>query len=265
MVSEPPRFALVSFEDSLPLMRVDVCFTPRDLREVDLSARAVVVFDVLRATTTMTAALAAGVREIHIFDSLDAAKEAAGATDAPKVLCGERRCLRPEGFDLGNSPGGFTPAAHAGRTVFMCTTNGTRAMVAARGARALLGGALVNASAVAKALAALPLDTILLCAGTDGEAAMEDVLGAGAVAFALNRSPEMDARPIFSDAARIALRLFETGQDRLPMLLSQSLGGRNVMDAGLAADIDFAADLDALRAVPFADNEGRIIRNWSPN
>src|SRR3954470_1769538 len=99
-------------------MDAKVILLPRDLRPADLDGRAVVVFDVLRATTTMTAALAAGVREVRVFGDLAAARAAAAAFDGPaaeRVLCGEENCLRPPGFDLGNSPGDFGPSACAGR------------------------------------------------------------------------------------------------------------------------------------------------------
>lgn len=225
-------------------MRLDVVLTPRDVTPERLRDRAVVVFDVLRATTTMTAALAAGVAEIRIFDSLDAAAAAAKAHGQPRVLCGERQCLRPAGFDLGNSPGGFDPHQHAGRTVFMSTTNGTRAIVAARSAKVLLVGALVNASAVANHLVSAGLDVTLLCAGTDGEVAMEDLIGAGAVIHAMSGEVE-----IVGDAARIALRLFQGCRGDLDAALLDAQGGRNVMAAGLPADIAFAARLDALSAV----------------
>ena len=79
-------------------MRVDVLLTPRDVRSDRLPDRAVVVFDVLRATTTMTAALAAGMGEIRVFDSLDAAGLAAKKHGERCVLCGERNCLRAAGI-----------------------------------------------------------------------------------------------------------------------------------------------------------------------
>src|SRR5688500_14595281 len=121
-------------------MNVQVALLPRDL-PADLSERSVVVFDVLRATTTMTAALAAGVAGIQLFETLDDAASAAKRFEGPRVLCGEHRCLPPPGFDLGNSPGRFGRDQHAGATAFMCTTNGTRAIAAVvrNGSSAIIG------------------------------------------------------------------------------------------------------------------------------
>src|SRR4051812_10862439 len=115
-------------------MNIEVVLLPSDVRPVHLDGRLVVVFDVLRATTSMAAALAAGVREVRIFGDLAAARAAVrdGATGA--LLCGEENCLPPAGFDLGNSPGAFTPELHSDRMLYMSSTNGTRAIVAAQGA-----------------------------------------------------------------------------------------------------------------------------------
>jgi 2-phosphosulfolactate phosphatase len=239
-------------------MLVDVLFTPQEIVGPYLASRAVVVFDVLRATTTMTAALAAGVAEIRVFDSLDAAKAAAAGQREP-VLCGERNCLPPPGFDLGNSPAAFQRQLHGGKTVFMSTTNGTRAIVAARAANLLLVGAVVNATAVAKRLATAELDVTLLCAGTDGQLAMEDLLGAGAVIDVLAKR---GALKLESDVARIALRLFLACRENLQAAMADATGGLNVIAAGLGADIEFAARLDALNVVgEVRDNPLRVVRD----
>ena len=243
-------------------MNLDVVLLPKHLEPRHLDGRTVVVFDVLRATTTMAAALAAGVEEIRVFGSLDEAARAAAAHPGARILCGEENCLPPAGFDLGNSPGAFRRELHAGRTAYMSTTNGTRAIVAARGARTVFAGALVNASAVARAVAAAGADVTLLCAGTGGAAAMEDVIGAGAVMAALGRSFPTSPE---SDAAPIARRLFEAAAHDLRAALTESLGGRNVIAAGLLEDIAFAARLDALDVVGFVERQTLSVKPLRPD
>lgn len=233
-------------------MNVDVVLLPKYLEPRHLDGRTVVVFDVLRATTTMAAALSAGVAEIRVFGSLADASSAAALHDGARILCGEENCLPPSGFDLGNSPGAFHADLHAGQTAYMSTTNGTRAIVAARTARVVFTGALVNASAVAKVVAGAGKDVTLLCAGTGGAVAMEDVLGAGAVMAALSRSAPVNPE---SDTALLASRLFNSAAGNLRAALIESRGGRNVIAAGLLPDIDFAARLDALDVVGFVENE----------
>src|SRR3954469_10567551 len=123
-------------------MRAEVVFLPSHLKPGQLEGRVAVVLDVLRATTSMIAALASGVREIRIFPDTDSARKAA-KNSLGVLLCGEENCLKPPDFDLGNSPGDFN-IEHSGRTLFMSTTNGTRAILAARVAQKVVVGALIN-------------------------------------------------------------------------------------------------------------------------
>lgn len=237
-------------------MNVDVAMLPSELVDTKVRRSTVVVFDILRATTTMTAALEAGVRDIRIFSDIDAARAAGEQFGPDRLLCGEHKCLPPPGFDLGNSPGALC-AEHAGRTLFMSTTNGTRAILAARDAALLLVGSILNASAVARQARAGHRDVLLLCAGTDGQVAMEDLIGCGAVLGAMERDGDVQ---MTSDHARIARRLFESARADLASALGQSQGGRNIIAAGLTADIEFAARLDTARVVGLAQEEDGVIR-----
>jgi 2-phosphosulfolactate phosphatase len=230
-------------------VKVDVVLLPRDLTPGQLRGRACAVFDVLRATTTMAAALAAGVKQIRLFENLADARAAGAATAEKKLLCGEEACLPPAGFDLGNSPGQFVEL-HRGSTLFMCTTNGTRAMLAAREAELIVAAAVVNAAAVADMLRRSGLDITLLCAGTNGAVAMEDVIGAGALIAALGNDAELTG-----DAARLSRRAFEGGRDSLPKVFRDAQGGRNLLKVGLDADIDFAARISVVDAVGIASGE----------
>src|SRR4051812_26024210 len=108
-------------------MKAQVVMLPRDLKPEHLDDRAVVVLDVLRATTSMITALNAGAKEIRVFETLDDARTAAACGVADQqILCGEERCKKPPNFGLGNSPADFTEQMVFGRTLFMSTTNGTR-------------------------------------------------------------------------------------------------------------------------------------------
>ena len=227
-------------------MNADVILLPKDLDPACLTDRAVAVFDVLRATTSITAALSVGVAEVRVFGDLDSCLAAAAQFPGPKLTCGERHTLPPPGFDLGNSPGQFTAADHAGRTVFMTTTNGTKAIVAARSAPVMVTAALTNASAAAAVLAATGRDVTLLCSGSDGAASLEDMLGAGAVLDAVQQRTSVT---VDGDLARIALQLFQGCRDRLPEVLADTHGGHNIRHVHLDADIAFAARLDVTDVV----------------
>jgi 2-phosphosulfolactate phosphatase len=149
---------------------LDVAFTRADVRPADVA----VVIDVLRATSTITQALAAGYRQVICCDSIERAGSMRGNG---RVLAGEKDFMPVEGFDLGNSPGAF--AEPRGAEVVLATTNGSPTIVAATEcADEVLLGSLLNLDAVAEAVAGA-CEVTLVCSGTDGRLSLEDAYGAG--------------------------------------------------------------------------------------
>jgi 2-phosphosulfolactate phosphatase len=238
-------------------MDIEVALMPKYLGNSPLAEKTVVVFDVLRATTTIIAALAVGVRSVQAFADLAEAKAAASMTPGV-ILCGELNALPAPGVDMGNSPGQFT-AEHSGRDVLLSTTNGTKALNAARSAAALFAGTLVNAAAAARAAASTNRTVLLLGSGTNGEIAMEDAIGAGAVCWYLLQDGKYS---LANDAARMSHRLFLACRDDLPRVLRDCQGGRNVTRAGLEADIDFAARLGVFDFAAAVETDSLVIRRW---
>ena len=130
-------------------MRVDVAPTPAALAPTALPGASALVIDVLRASTCIVTALANGCEGIVPVASPEEARRRA-ATLEKSLIAGERRGEPLEGFDLGNSPLEFTRGRVGGRTIVMTTSNGTRALVAARPAAAVGVAAFINhAAAVA--------------------------------------------------------------------------------------------------------------------
>lgn len=249
------------------MLNVRVVTLPSQLTPADVEGRAVVAFDVLRATTTITSALSAGVAEIRLYPNLDDARSGYRADVRPKLLVGESACLKPADFDLGNSPGQFS-AGDAGKVVHMATTNGTRALLspAKLGTpRAVLAGALVNRLAVAKALVEIGADVTLLCAGTEGTFSYEDFLGCGAV---LESLVNLHALGQVNDAALAAMGTWtwavagivraKPDEPAYPAGFRLALGARNLQQQGLSGDIVFAARPDATTTVGQV-TEGKII------
>ena len=147
-------------------MRIDVAFTPGEPPE----AAVAIVIDVLRATTTIAQALEQGYERVLACAGLERARELHGRLGNGTVLAGERACVRPEGFDLGNSPREFADGAPRGQTLVLTTTNGTRAVVtAATRADIVLVGSLANLTACAAAAARIARkakgDVLVQCAG----------------------------------------------------------------------------------------------------
>src|SRR3954469_17118877 len=157
--------------------RLNVYNLPSHVEERELAGGTAVVIDVLRATSTICRALAAGAREVVPFVTIEDALAAAEKVGrANVVLGGERRGVLIPGFDLGNSPGEYTPARCKRVTVVLTTTNGTRALLRAAEGERVLVGAFVNYSAVCEQLRADGRPVHIVCAGTDGEVSLEDTL-----------------------------------------------------------------------------------------
>ena len=110
-------------------MRIDTYFTVPEVDGASLAESAVVVIDVVRATTTIIEALANGARAIFPTESTEEAVRLASSLGREdSLLCGERKGEKIEGFDLGNSPAEFTREVVEDKKLVMSTTNGMRAL-----------------------------------------------------------------------------------------------------------------------------------------
>ena len=217
-------------------MRVHVAFTPGEQTPAPVG----IVVDVLRATSTMTQALAAGYRRVLCCAEIEEAR-ALAESHGPAKLAGERRLEHIPGFDFGNSPAELAgePAAE---TLVLTTTNGTRLLVAAaeRFERVFVGS-LLNLDAVARAAAESGEDVAVLCAGVLGELALDDAYCAGRIAEALAGEPE--------DSATAAIRLAHSYPSALDGL-GASRSADNLRRHGLEPDIAWCARESVLDVVP---------------
>src|SRR6266568_1109336 len=203
---------------------LEVLFTPAEyalLGQRDLSETVTVVFDVLRATSTIVTALANDATAIlpvaEIAEALSIRRR------RPEVLlAGERDGVRIKSdltgsidFDLGNSPREFVTEKIIDRTIVLTTTNGTR-----------------------------------------DQAAYEDVIAAGALCDSI--WPQYSSGMV-ADSVRIARRLFRLEQKDLAAAMAQSRNGRRLMaHPDLAGDVPFCAQRDLFRLCPELGKDGVI-------
>ena len=251
------------------MTRVNALLAPAEvgaLQNQDLSRTACVVFDVLRATSTLLTALANGAEAV--VPVLDIPEALAWKARRPEVLlAGEREGTRITGaltggmeFDLGNSPREFGANRIAGRTIVSTTTNGTQALRGCAHAGAVLPGAFLNIRATAAAITALGLPELLLVgAGTVDQAAYEDVLGLGALAEAL--WPTLAGAKI-SDSVRMARTLYLVARgDLLAATAEHSRNGRRLLRLPeLAADVPFCLAENTLSFAARLGRDGAIRR-----
>src|SRR5947208_9701888 len=183
-------------------MRVHVAFTSAE----EASAPLGIVVDVLRASSTIAQALAAGYRRVLCCADIEEAR-ALRASLPDSLLGGERDAIRIEGFDVGASPREFLePRAE---TLILSTTNGTRAILeTARRCEEVLLGSLLNLSAVATAAAGA--DVVVVCAGFQGVFALDDAYCAGRIVQLLGLE-----RTDGAVAAELLARAFPTALEAL--------------------------------------------------
>jgi 2-phosphosulfolactate phosphatase len=231
----------------MPCRDVFVHLVPQLVEPSRLHGGIAVVIDVLRATTTIVHALAAGCVSVRPCAEIDEATALAATFAKGTVLrAGERDGKQIAGFDLGNSPGEFTAKKCKDKTLVLTTTNGTRAILRAVEAERVLIAGFVNFSAVCEHLHADARPVHILCAGAAGEPCMEDTLLAGT--FVEFFCEEMDVR--LNDSARLAWDCFENHGQILLGALQLSHGGEGLKALGHAADILVAAEVDTFAIVP---------------
>jgi 2-phosphosulfolactate phosphatase len=252
---------------------LEVFFTPAEFATLpnrDLSDTTCVVFDVLRATSTMITALGNGAQAILPVEEISEAL--AARRQRPDVLlAGERDGLRigPDlargaTFDLGNSPREFASSVVKGKTIVMTTTNGTRALNACRGARQTFAGSFLNLEATAETVARSPSASILVvCSGTMDQTAFEDVLGAGALCDLLwVRHQEGSV----ADSAFMARELYLKSQADLLRVASTSRNARRLMSRPeLRDDVPFCLQRDIQPLVATLGKDGFVTRLQQPN
>ena len=255
-------------------MQIDVAMLPQLLLSAPLRTSVCVVIDVLRATTTLTTLLACGATGVTVAADPDEAR-AAKLADPDALLLGEIGGLRPDDFDLGNSPREITAQAVGGRRAICSTSNGTAAIRAAVAAPLTLLGCLRNGTAVAAAALAAArrngLTITIVCSGGAGgrSFALDDTLAAGQLVALARDMAERDGMPLeLTDAALAAHTLrcnavecgTEPAHDRWEWVLRQTTAGRHLAQIGLGDDIPFCAAVDRETTVPLARLSGGLVQ-----
>lgn len=228
-------------------MKLDVVFSATGLTPGEVQGRTVFVIDILRAGTTICAALHHGARAVvPVASTEEALRMAQTLGPNETVLAGERNCVRIEGFALGNSPAEMTPESVAGKTVVMTTSNGTGALLAVANAPSVYLASAANFTvAAARAHDAWEKkeEVLILCAGRDHRFALDDAYTAGRLAEAALGGGR--GRKGLSDGALAALDLVRRYGRRWERPLSASRGGRELVELGMKSDIALAAIQDA--------------------
>ncbi|MCA9242023.1 MAG: 2-phosphosulfolactate phosphatase [Planctomycetales bacterium] len=247
---------------------LSVHYLPQFVAEHELAGGAVVVIDLLRASTTICHALQSGAKDVMPFVEVDELFQRAEGKDRSLVILGgERGGERVEGFDLGNSPAEYTPDVVFGKHVLFTTTNGTRALHHAKLAARVLVGSMANLS---RLVGSLKHDVAihLLCAGTNGHVSREDILVAGAIAYELTTDDHPDrrlndsaesARGEWQELLNTAKAYDRSADEQLAAELHDTPHGKTLIKLGFERDLTLCAQRDVAPVVPLYDARiGRI-------
>lgn len=207
----------------------------------DFTTKVCLVIDVIRATSTITAALGSGAERViispskeHAFKIRDSFKDI--------VLCGEERGLKIEGFDYDNSPLQLSQLDLHGKSVVLKTTNGTKSLIKARNARTAVALSVLNlhcsVDCAAHYASETNSDILFLCSGKLGMISYDDALVAGlGIRYLMERRDNLE----LDDSAALVLNAALQERDIFKAFL-KSRSARCAMKLGLEDDIRFSSN-----------------------
>lgn len=227
---------------------IDVFFSALSFQEDELRNKAVVVIDVLRATSTIVTAINNGAKGIIPVEDMGEASRIAQSVDSDNfLLCGEKDGVKIDGYDLGNSPLEYTPEAVKGKTLIFNTTNGTKAIKKSLGSATIYIASFLNLEAIVKALDKETHDIVLLCAGWKGRLALEDTLLAGAIIYKLNGGSLPDDA---LDGARVAFGVFDRYKENIAEVILHSNHAERLTKLIGTEDIEYCCKTNIYEWLP---------------
>lgn len=227
-------------------MKIDIILTAADIQPEKIKDKIVVIIDVLRATSVMITALANGAKAVYPYKDIESVLENSKKSKS-FVLGGERKGLKIEGFDFGNSPLEYTKEAVSGKDMFMTTSNGTRAIEnSANGSKKLFIAAFLNVESVVKKILEENDDTVIICSGTDNSFSLDDALCAGEI---IRRVKEKNRDIQLTDISLAMKRLAETSLG-IEETLEGSKHFEYLKTIGFYGDMNHCFTMDMFDIVP---------------
>jgi len=232
----------------MTIRNLEVCLTPAVFNRFDHEDAAVVIIDVLRASSAICTAFANGAV------SIIPVSEVSQAMDYKKkgfMVAAERDGFVLDFADFGNSPFNFTKEKVEGKTIVYSTTNGTRLIELASASYSCAIGTFNNLSAIIRWLLKQDRDVILFCAGWKDKFNLEDTICAGAMAEKLIESGHYKT---ICDSAYAATDLWKLASPD-PLLYIQKAAQRSrLRDKGLDDCIEYCMSVDLNASVPVVIN-----------
>ena len=236
------------------MRNVEVCFSPGLFKDILTKDDFVVVLvDILRATTTICAAVENGVEAIIPVATHEEARQ---LKSEGFLVASEKDGVQVDFADFGNSAFSFTRGNVGGKTLVYCTTNGTRALgIASSRASSVVIGAFINISAVAEWLVGRKKHVVILCSGWKNKFCLEDTLFAGALTQRLLETGLFRAE---CDSAEASMDLWSLAKGDVLGYIEKAAQRDRLKKLGLDDVIPYSFERDRVRVVPLFD--GKAIR-----
>jgi 2-phosphosulfolactate phosphatase len=235
---------------ALPI--IETCFSPSMLQLYDLRDRIVVIIDVFRATSTISAALHHGAKEIIPVDDVDKCIEL-GKQIGNSITAGERNGAVAPGLQHGNSPLEYPREFVEGKSLVLTTTNGTRLLHMCHNADEIITGSFLNLGAVCEYLVQQKKPVLLACASWKDRYNLEDSLFAGAVYDAIGEHFEMNC-----DSTRAATHLYRLAKLDLYSFIQDSSHFLRLSAFNLQYDMEYCCQLNQ-HNVLIKYEDGRLV------
>lgn len=234
--------------------RVETCFVPGHYPLYAQDMGIVVVIDILRATSAMVTAFECGVRSIIPVGTIEEARNYIGREGY--IAAAERNGEVVEGFSVGNSPLAFKQMDLKNKTIVMTTTNGTKAINLASGAKTVVIGSFLNITALTDWLLKQNENVLLLCSGWKDKFNLEDSVFAGAV---MERMLESGKFGLEEDSSIAAKYLYMSASENVMSILKAAPRRKRLESLNLYEDVKFCLTPDQSTVIPMLQ-EGALVR-----
>jgi len=244
-------------------MQIDIQLLPVSPVPSLVSTKAIVVIDVLRATSVIVHAISQGALEIIPVATVEEAfQKAKNFPQSTTLLGGERGSKKIKGFDLGNSPREYIAEKVKGKRVILTTTNGTKAFHSVSSGREVMAGSFFNIGAIGGRRLDLGQDLLIFPSGDEGRFSLEDMVCGGML---IDRILNKGNGPItLTDASQSALILYQRFKENLVEAFRLSTHGRDLIERGFEEDLAYCAQIDITDIVP-TFRDGVIRSSFAPS
>lgn len=244
-------------------MQIDIQLIPSPPNPAILSERAVIVIDILRATSVIVHAMSLGAKEIIPVSTVEEAFQMLNVfPPGTTLLGGERGSRKIEGFDLGNSPQEYKAGKVRDKRLILTTTNGTKAFHLVASGEEIMVGSFFNIGVIARRCLEQDRDVFIFPSGDNGNFSLEDTVCGGML---IDLILKKGMKPLtLTDAAQSVHILYQRFEANLTEALRVSTHGRDLIAKGFEEDLSYCAQVDITEMVP-EFREGVIRASFTPS